>query len=101
MVHLRVLLQRHIRRREQPPSPARRNLRIAHPLHRHHVRKRHRPLGLPLSRVPHVSILRHGFLRHRNLRHFHANQTTHHNRNASRPESLHRASLNPPAPCHY
>src|ERR1035437_1834167 len=44
MIHLRVLLQRHIHHREHHPLTTSRDLRIAHPLHRHQIRKRHRPL---------------------------------------------------------
>ncbi len=45
MVHLVVLLQRHVRHREHHPLATRRDLWIAHPLHRHQIRKRHRSLG--------------------------------------------------------
>src|ERR1039458_4293448 len=103
MVHLRVLLQRHIRHREQHPLPARRNLRIAHPLPSHHVRKRHRPLGLFSPQRPWFVIPQRSggicFCPRLPSRHTHTqpgpSQTTHYNRNTAKPKSLHRASLNP------
>src|SRR6202044_157427 len=44
MTHLRVLLEVYIHHRKHHPSTARRDLRIAHPLHPLQIRKRHRPL---------------------------------------------------------
>ncbi len=48
MRSLRIRRQIHIHHRKHHPLPARRNLRIAHPLHPLQIRKRHRPL--PRSR---------------------------------------------------
>jgi hypothetical protein len=81
MIHLRILLQRHIRNRKQHPLPTRRKLRIHHTLHRHQILKRHRSLAgirLPRIRLPHS---RRNHPRHQPNRH-------------NRPSS-HRASLRP------
>ena len=49
MVHLRVLLKIHLRRRKHHPLARRRDLRIAHPLHPLEIGKRHRPLHHPIA----------------------------------------------------
>jgi hypothetical protein len=96
MVRLRILLEVHVGHAEQHPPAARRDLRIAHPLYRHQVRKGHWALaGSSRSTgcgCPTQALLGWVCLRTCNRTASHPN---HHCRQTNRSHPLHRVSLNP------